>query len=83
MIIGIHEAKARKAVIDALEQQADVLAREIYNRKANLLQTFYEFEMLPVPIANFRGYTDNIFVKGDKTFADIDDALEFAETDGS
>lgn len=83
MVAGIHEAKARKAAIDALEQQADSLAREIYNRKANLLQTFYAFEMLPVTLSRFRSYTDNIFVKGDQTFADVDNALEFAESKDS
>ena len=39
MSIDLHKAKARKAAIEALEQQSALLAREIFNRKANLLQT--------------------------------------------
>lgn len=73
----------KTAVINYIESQIIDLNRALYNRKANLLQTCYGFEMQEIPASQLynRTYQDNTFVYEDKVFLDIDEALDFAKNE--
>jgi len=77
--IGYKEASKRIACIELIESQISSMQKDLYNRKANLLQTHYDFKMEKIDLP-YLSYTDNTFSIDENIFCDIDDALEFALT---
>lgn len=79
-MISKEEADKRIGAIEALEKHAAHINQEIYNRKSNLLQTYYGFEISPynIDIDKQWSYTDFTYTREDQVFCDIDDALEYA-----
>lgn len=76
-MISQLEASKRIGSIEALENQLSRLQKEVYTRKANLLQTYYGFKM------EFKSHTAYTFTIDENIFCDIDDAMEFAVTNHS
>lgn len=78
-MIDQNEASKRIGGIESLELQLSIMQRDIYNRKANLLQTFYGFAMEEIDCNSIiKSYTDNIFTIDENVFCDIDEAMEYA-----
>ncbi len=83
-MIDKKEADKRIYAIEALELELLGRQKSIYNRKANLLQTYYGFEMHSFGLdCRFKTYTDHTFTIDGNVFCDIDDAMEFALTNHS
>lgn len=80
-MITKDEANKRMGGIEALESQLNNLSSEIYDRKSNVLQTYYGFDISP-PTDDFI-YTSDIFIKEGNVFTDIDEAMEYAKTNWS
>lgn len=82
-MITKEEALKRIAVIDHIDDELSRMTKENYNRKANILQTYYGFEMIEIDREKeikHRCHTDYMFTKDENVFAEIDDALEYAKT---
>ena len=85
-MITKEESFKRIAVIDHIDGELTCMSRDNYNRKANILQTYYGFEMRKIDPENelkCRSYSDYIFIKNENVFAEIDDAFEYARTNFS
>ena len=68
------------AAIKALEELKAYIEHKIYNRKVNIIQTFYGFTLDSIEAD---GVLSQVFIKSENVFCDIDEALEFAETNFS
>jgi predicted NUDIX family phosphoesterase len=82
-MITKEEALKRTAVIDHIDGELINMLRDNYNRKANILQTYYGFEMRKIDPENelrYRSYKDYIFIKDENVFAEIDEAFEYARS---
>ena len=95
-MITEKEAARRISVIDHIDGELATSAsvgyynrksiKENYDRKANILQTYYDFEMRKIDPENklrYRSYTDYIFIKDEIVFAEIHDAFEYAKANFS